>query len=53
LVISEGAVVEEGSHNELIAHGRRYYDLYTRQFRRDRELAFGLAPGLTASAESS
>jgi ATP-binding cassette subfamily B protein len=53
LVIHEGAVVEEGSHPELIAKGGRYYDLYTRQFRRDRELALGLAPGLVASARSN
>ncbi len=39
LVIEEGKVVEMGSHRELIRAKGRYYDLYTRQFRRELERA--------------
>ena len=34
LVIEKGRIIEEGSHRELIRAGGRYYDLYTRQFRK-------------------
>jgi ATP-binding cassette subfamily B protein len=39
LVIEEGRVVEMGPHPELIRAKGRYYDLYTRQFRRELERA--------------
>lgn len=39
LVIEEGKVVEMGSHRDLIRAKGRYYDLYTRQFRRELERA--------------
>ncbi len=42
LVIKEGQIVEMGNHHELIQARGHYYDLYTRQFRRDREKAYGL-----------
>jgi ABC-type multidrug transport system fused ATPase/permease subunit len=31
LVMSEGTVVERGSHEELIALGKEYFELWTRQ----------------------
>ncbi len=42
LVIQEGEIVEQGSHSELIRARGHYYDLYTRQFRRDREQVYGV-----------
>ena len=42
LVIAGGAIVEAGTHAELIRARGPYYELYTRQFRRDREAAYGL-----------
>lgn len=31
LVLEQGQIVERGTHQQLLAHGGRYYDLYTRQ----------------------
>jgi subfamily B ATP-binding cassette protein MsbA len=31
LVLEQGIIVERGTHTELLAHGGRYFDLYTRQ----------------------
>lgn len=42
LVIEGGRIAEMGSHAELIRAGGHYYNLYTRQFRRERETALGL-----------
>jgi ATP-binding cassette subfamily B protein len=39
LVIDAGRIAESGTHAELIHARGRYYDLYTRQFRREREEA--------------
>jgi ATP-binding cassette subfamily B protein len=39
LVIDAGRIAESGTHAELIRARGRYYDLYTRQFRREREEA--------------
>ncbi|MGC9349100.1 MAG: ABC transporter ATP-binding protein, partial [Anaerolineae bacterium] len=44
LVIEDGRISEGGTHQELIRARGHYYDLYTRQFRRDRERAYGLEP---------
>lgn len=33
VVMNEGRIVEQGSHQELLAAGGRYYDLYMTQFR--------------------
>lgn len=35
LVMESGAIVEQGNHDGLLAQGRRYYDLYHAQFRKD------------------
>ncbi len=32
LVLKDGAIVEEGTHTELLAHGGLYLELYQRQF---------------------
>ena len=45
LVIRDGGIAEMGSHPELIEARDHYYDLYTRQFRRDREVVYGVAEG--------
>jgi len=37
LVISKGTIEESGTHPELLARRGHYYDLYTSQFRRERE----------------
>jgi len=42
LVIEGGQISEQGTHAELIRAGGHYYNLYTRQFRREREVALGL-----------
>jgi ATP-binding cassette subfamily B protein len=50
LVIEDGRIAETGTHQELIQSRGHYYDLYTRQFRRDRERAYGLAAGVAELA---
>lgn len=37
LVIEDGIIKESGSHRELLKSKGHYYDLYTRQFRRERQ----------------
>ena len=37
LVLEQGTIVESGTHDELIAFGGRYRDLYDRQFRLERD----------------
>jgi ATP-binding cassette subfamily B protein len=39
LVIDQGRIAESGTHAELIRARGHYYELYTRQFRREREQA--------------
>ena len=39
LVIERGAIVEQGTHRELLAQRARYFELYTSQFAADRERA--------------
>jgi ABC-type multidrug transport system fused ATPase/permease subunit len=36
-VIEEGRILEMGGHRELLARKGKYFDLYTRQFRREIE----------------
>ena len=40
LVIESGHIAEMGTHRELLQKKGKYYDLYTRQFRSERELAY-------------
>ena len=42
LVLKAGRIVEVGTHRELIRARGHYYDLYTRQFRREREQVYGV-----------
>ena len=42
LVIEGGRIAEQGTHAELIRAGGHYFNLYTRQFRREREVALGI-----------
>jgi ATP-binding cassette subfamily B protein len=36
LVIDKGRIIEDGTHAELLRLGGHYYDLYTKQFKRER-----------------
>ncbi len=42
LVIENGGISEMGTHAELLRQRGHYYQLYTRQFRRDLETEYGL-----------
>ncbi|HYX42987.1 MAG TPA: ABC transporter ATP-binding protein, partial [Pyrinomonadaceae bacterium] len=46
-VINEGTVVERGTHQELLARGGLYTELYETQFRKDEEALDDLAASLT------
>jgi ATP-binding cassette, subfamily B, bacterial len=55
LVIDGGHITEMGSHESLIRSRGHYYNLYTRQFRRDRERAYGVSevPALAAAPKGA
>ena len=40
LVIEEGKIAESGSHSELLRLRGKYYQLYTRQFRQEKEVEY-------------
>ena len=44
LAVKDGQIVERGTHDELLARRGFYYELYTRQFRRD--IDFSEAPAV-------
>jgi ATP-binding cassette subfamily B multidrug efflux pump len=44
LAVKDGQIVEQGTHDELLAQRGFYYDLYMRQFRRD--IDFDAAPAV-------
>ena len=50
LVLKAGRIVEVGAHTELIHARGHYYDLYTRQFRREREQVYGVGQFAAAVA---
>jgi subfamily B ATP-binding cassette protein MsbA len=50
LVMEQGRIVERGTHEELYAHGGRYYELYTKQHGLESNLF--LAPGEGDNAEA-
>ena len=39
LVIERGAIVEQGTHRDLLAQRGRYFELYTNQYAADKERA--------------
>jgi ATP-binding cassette, subfamily B, multidrug efflux pump len=49
-MLQDGAIIERGTHNELLARHGAYYDLYMSQFRREEEVAAPLADGDSAEA---
>lgn len=53
LVIENGGISEMGSHAELLRKRGHYYELYTRQFRKELESEYGLGKltGLAVAAE--
>lgn len=40
LVIVNGEIIESGSHAELLRQRGKYYQLYTKQFRREKQLSY-------------
>ncbi len=53
LVIENGGISESGTHAELLRKRGHYYELYTRQFRKELESEYGLGrlTGLAVAAE--
>jgi ATP-binding cassette subfamily B protein len=53
LVIENGGISESGTHAELLRQRGHYYELYTRQFRKELESEYGLGrlTGLAVAAE--
>ncbi len=53
LVIEDGRIAEAGTHAELLRRRGHYFELYTRQFRREREqVELGQLTGLAQTAEA-
>lgn len=43
LVIEDGKIQEMGTHTELIRNNGKYYQLYTKQFRQEKEAAYNVS----------
>lgn len=39
LMVKDGKIIERGTHQELLAHGGAYYDLYMSQFKAEEDVA--------------
>jgi ABC-type methionine transport system ATPase subunit len=52
-VIDGGRIVERGTHEELIARGGRYHELYTQQFAHEAEEAAVAPPRLEAAGAAA
>ncbi len=39
LMVKDGQIIERGTHQELLAHGGAYYDLYMSQFKAEEDVA--------------
>ena len=37
IVISKGEIIEDGTHKELMKNKKHYYELYTNQFKQEKE----------------
>jgi len=48
LVVKDGNIVERGKHDELLARGGVYHDLYMSQFRREAESAVEIPNAVAA-----
>jgi len=53
LVVEAGQIVERGTHDELLAAGGRYFDLYTKQHGLEQNLFLAPGEGDTIPEESS
>ncbi len=42
LIIEDGQIAEQGTHEELLRQRGKYYSLYTQQFRRELEVHYGV-----------
>ncbi len=52
ICLDHGQIIEMGSHRELILKRGYYYNLYTKQFRRERAIAYGLEKAEEAETEA-
>jgi ATP-binding cassette subfamily B protein len=53
LVLDHGKIIEQGSHAELIRQGGHYYNLYTKQFRKDLEEKYTKEEGVAEKMASA
>jgi ATP-binding cassette subfamily B protein len=53
VVVEDGRIAEMGTHAELIQQRGHYYRLYTKQFRKERSLEYGLITEAEAQAEEA
>ena len=53
LVIDDGRIAEQGSHEELLRQRGHYYRLYTQQFRHQLEVQYGVSEEISEEAQES